>query len=134
MSNIISKINSIEKVFHAKGCSDNQIKEAEKELGFSFPEEYVLYVKEYGAISFFATEWTGLNVGGRINVVDATKQERELNSDFPSDCFVLENQAIDGIVTVANSEGKVFTVQYDKVESLCDSISEYLNMCIDRNK
>ena len=28
MSNIISKINSIEKVFHAKGCSDDQIKEA----------------------------------------------------------------------------------------------------------
>lgn len=132
MENIVSKINGIEKVFHGKGCSEDQIKEAEKELGFLLPEEYVIYVKEFGAISFFATEWTGLNVGGRINVVGATKQERELNSDFPSDCFVLENQAIDGMITAANSEGKVFTVQYDKIVPLCDTISDYLDICIKR--
>lgn len=132
MSEIISKINALEKVFHAKGCSDEQVKDAERKLGFALPREYVLYVKEFGAISFFATEWTGLNVGSRINVVDATMLERELNADFPKDCFVLENQAIDGIVTVSNSDGKVFTVQYKKIVPLCDSISEYLDICVSR--
>ncbi len=132
MNAIVSRISKIENLFHAKGCSNKQIKEAESALGFSFPEEYVSYVKEYGAISFFATEWTGLNVGGQINVVNATKQERDLNPDFPSNCFVLENQGIDGIVTVANSKGEVFLVQYDNIKPLCSSISEYLEQCIDR--
>ncbi len=56
-------------------------------LGITFPDEFIDYVKEYGAISFYGTEWMGLNVDGYINVVDATKQERDINDDFPSDCF-----------------------------------------------
>lgn len=132
MREIISKIYALEKVFHAKGCSDEQVREAEKKLGFTLPEEYAMYVKEFGAISFFATEWTGLNVGGRINVVDATMKERELNTHFPKDCFVVENQAIDGIITVSNSGGKVFTVQHKNVVPLCDSLLEYLDICVSR--
>ena len=132
MTNIVDKINKIEKLFHAKGCTDEQIKIAEKKLGFSLPTEYVQYVREFGAISFYATEWTGLNVGGRINVVDVTEQERKINSDFPKDCFVIENQGIDGIIIVADVDGKVFSVQYDKKELICNYISEYLEQCISR--
>lgn len=132
MEGITSKINKIEKLFHTKGCTVEQVREAESTLGFLFPKEYVAYIREYGAISFFATEWTGLNVGGRINVVSATQQERELNEAFPKDCFVLENQGIDGIITAADSDGKVYSVQYEKKELICDSISEYLEQCIAR--
>lgn len=132
MVDIVNKINKIEKLFYAKGCTDEQVKTAEKKLGFSLPMEYVQYVKAFGAISFYATEWTGLNVGGRINVVDVTEQERKINSDFPKDCFVLENQGIDGIIIVADTDGKVFSVQYDKKELICDSISDYLEQCISR--
>lgn len=132
MEAIINKIGKIEKLFHARGCTEEQISEAESTLGFSFPEEYVSYVREYGAISFFATEWTGLNVGGRINVVSATQQEREFNQDFPKDCFVLENQGIDGIITAADTDGKVYSIQYEKKSLICDSISEYLDQCIAR--
>lgn len=134
MSNIVDKISSIEKLYHANGCTEEQIKEAQKILGIEFPREYIAYVKEYGAISFFATEWTGLNVGGHINVVTATQQERDINADFPLDCFVLENQGVDGIITVADADGKVFSVQYDKKNPLCNSISEYLDHCIARRK
>lgn len=132
MANIVDKINKIEKLFHAKGCTDEQVKTAESKLGFSLPIEYVQYVREFGAISFYATEWTGLNVGGRINVVDVTEQEREMNSDFPKDCFVLENQGIDGIIIAADTDGKVFSIHYDKKELICNSISEYLEQCIMR--
>lgn len=132
MERIVEEISKIPKMFHAKGCSDEQVKEAEKTLKIIFPKEFVAYVKEYGAISFFATEWTGLNVGERINVVDVTKKERELNSAFPKDCFVLENQAIDGIITIVDSEGKVFALQHDKKVLLCDTILEYLKNCINR--
>ena len=99
MKGIVEKIKKIDKLYHAKGCTTSQLKEAQSELGLDFPEEFIDYVKEYGAISFYGTEWTGLNVDGYLNVVEVTKQERELNSAFPTDCFVLENQAIDGLIT-----------------------------------
>lgn len=134
MKGIVDKIKKIEKLYHAKGCTTRQLKEAQSELGIEFPEEFIDYVKEFGVISFYGTEWTGLNVDGYLNVVESTKQERELNSAFPTDCFVLENQAIDGVITAVDEKGHVYTIQYDKKNSLCDSISEYLNICIARKK
>lgn len=133
MADIIEKLAEIPQLYHAQGCTDSQIADAEQTLGITFPEEFKTYVKTYGAISFYATEWTGLNVGSFINVVNATKQEREFNADFPKDCFVLENQAIDGILTVMDGAGKIYLVQYDKKEYLCDSLDEYLDICLKRN-
>ena len=134
MQSIVEKIKKIDKLYHVEGCTTRQLKEAQSELGLEFPEEFIDYVKEYGAISFYGTEWTGLNVDGYLNVVETTKQEREINSAFPTDCFVLENQAIDGLVTVVNESGNVFTVQYEKKIPLCNSISDYLDICIARKK
>lgn len=134
MSAIIEKIGKIEKLYHAKGCTFKQIKEAQTALGITFPEEYMDIVKAYGAISFFGTEWTGLNVDEYLNVVSVTKQERELNSSFPTDCFVLENQGIDGLIVIANEAGQVFSLQFAKVEKIHDSISGYLDECIARKK
>ena len=134
MSAIIEKIGKIEKLYHAKGCTFKQIKDAQIELGITFPEEYIDIVKKYGAISFYGTEWTGLNVDDYLNVVTVTKQERDLNSAFPSDCFVLENQGIDGLIVICNEAGQVFSLQYSKVDKIYDSISGYLDECINRNK
>ncbi len=134
MSQMIDKIKTIPKLYHVEGCSVEQIAEAETELGLHFPEDYVEYVREYGAISFYRTEWTGLNVAGYINVVEVTQQERSMNPDFPKDCFVIENQGIDGLVVAANESGQVFTIQYHKKELLCNSLTEYLELCISRRK
>lgn len=134
MSSILEKISKIEKLYHAKGCTFKQIKEAQSELEITFPEEYMDIVKEYGAISFYGTEWTGLNVDDYLNVVSVTKQEREMNSSFPADCFVLENQGIDGLIVICNEAGEVFSLQYSKVEKIHDSISSYLDECIGRRK
>ena len=59
MTLIIEKINKIEKLYHTEGCSFKQIKEAQLELGITFPDEYIDIIKKYGAISFYGTEWTG---------------------------------------------------------------------------
>lgn len=126
---IVEKIKKIPKLYHAKGCTTSQIKEAQNALGLTFPDEYIDYVKEYGAISFYGTEWMGINVDGYLNVVDATKQERELNESFPMDCFVIENLGIDGIVTVSDEKGVIYSLQYAKKEKLCDSLSDYLDIC-----
>ena len=77
--NIIDKIRSIPNLCHLSGCKTNQIKAAQKKLDLEFPDEYIEYVKEYGVISFYGTEWTGLNVEGYLNVVDATESERKIN-------------------------------------------------------
>lgn len=129
---IVDEIKKIPNLYHAKGCTTSQIKDAQKALGITFPDEFIDYVKEYGAISFYGTEWMGLNVDGYINVVDATKQERDINDNFPSDCFVLENQGIDGIITVADEKGNVYSISYDKKELIYTSIIDYLHSCVDK--
>ncbi len=134
MSNILTKIQGISQLYHVSGCTDAQLEDAQNILGIKFPKDFVDYVKEYGAISFYATEWTGLNVDGYINVVEATRIEREMNEHFPSDCFVIENIGIDGLISVVNEKGQVFSLQYDRKKLVCENLSEYLDMCIARKK
>lgn len=119
---------------YLSGYTDAQLVDAKNILGIKFPKDFVDYVKEYGAISFYATEWTGLNVDGYINVVEATRIEKEMNEYFSSDCFAIENIGIDGLISVVNEKGQVFSVQYDKKKLVCENLSEYLDMCIARKK
>lgn len=129
---IVEKIKKIPNLYHAQGCTTSQIMNAQKELNLIFPEEFIDYVREYGAISFYGTEWMGLNVDGYLNVVDETKQERKLNDSFPSDCFVIENLGIDGLITIVDGKGIVYSLQYSRKEKICNSLSEYLQLCINR--
>lgn len=132
---IVEKIKNIPKLYHLKGCTDSQIEEAQKELNLKFPAEYVEYVKAYGAISFYGTEWTGLNVEGYLNVVETTKEEKDINKDFPNDCFVLENLGFENALTIVNTKGNIFTIQNGKSPVLvCNSLSEYLDICIKRKE
>ena len=134
MAQIIEKLKSIPNLYHAKGCSTSQIKAAQDILGIIFPDEFVDYVKQFGAISFYGTEWTGLNVDGYLNVVEATLQERKFNTSFPNDCIVLENLGIDGLLTVMNAEGEIFSIHYDKRDKVCGSLVEYVDVCKSRKK
>lgn len=133
MSNIIEKLNSIKNLEKVGGCSTSQIKLAEKELNITFPNEYIEFLTEFGAIRFGSIEWFGLNVNGYLNVVEATKQEISVNKNFPLDSFVLEDLGIDAKLIIVNITGQVFLMQFDKKELLCNSLSEYLDICIARN-
>ena len=134
MSSIVEKIRKIPDISYVQGCSKEQIEEAQNELGLIFPEEYVDYVMEYGAIDFFATEWTGLNVKGYINTIQATKKEKSVNEAFPKGYFVLEDLGIDARKAIVNEKGQVYMLQYHKLELISESISEYLDICIARKK
>ncbi len=133
MADIVTMMKGIPDLFGMQGCTDEQIAEAEKELEMKFPQEYIDYVKEYGCMDFGSTEWTGLNVEGRLNTVTATRQERSVNPDFPKGYFVLEDTGIDARKIVVDEKGKVFVLQYEKMTALCDSILEYLSSCIEKN-
>ena len=134
MENIIEKLKKISCLNAIEGCTNEQIKEAQDALDIMFPDEYMEYVKEFGCIDFGSTEWTGLNIKGRLNTVNATKQEMDVNVHFPKRYFVLENLGIDAKRVIVNEKGEVYILQYDKKTFLCGSISEYLDMCIEKNK
>ena len=57
MSNIVEKINAVPDLVHLTGCVTSQVIEAQKALNIAFPEEYIEYVKKFGVISFYGTEW-----------------------------------------------------------------------------
>ena len=126
MSNIVDKIKSIKDVSAIKGCTTAQIREAQEILDLVFPDEYIEYVKAFGCIDFGSTEWTG--------TVTATQQEKSVNNAFPKKSFVLEDLAIDAKKIVVDEDGKVYLLQYEKVSPLCESMTEYLDMCIEKNR
>lgn len=134
MSKIVEKLNAVPNLFHLTGCVTSQIKEAQKSLNLEFPAEYMEYVKTFGAVSFYGTEWAGLNVDGNLNVVTATMQERHLDSNFPKDCFVVENVGIDGLLTLMGQNGKIYSYRRGKKNFLCDTLCEYLDICVSRSK
>lgn len=128
--NIIQRIENIDGLRFVGGCSEEQLADAEKTLGLKFPTEYALYVREYGCIGFGQAEWTGLNVKGRLNVVDATKREKELNKAFPEKCFLLDNWCIDGKMAIMHEDGRIYLLQNKSVTPLCNTLGEYLEMCV----
>ena len=130
---ITEKIKMIEDLSFTDGCSDEQIKEAEELLNLRFPKEYVEYVKEYGCIDFGSTEWTGLNIEGELNTVEATLTEKKYNDSFPDNFFVLDNYHIDAKKIIVNESGEVFLLQYDNLTKVCNTISDYLDVCIANN-
>ena len=128
----IKKIKNLDKNPNG-GANEEQIERAEKRLSLRFSKEYKEYVKEFGMISFYGTEWSGLNIDGYFNVVNMTEDERALNKYFPEKYFAIENLAVDGVIFVSNEEGKIYSIQYDKKELICNSLSEYLDICLKRN-
>lgn len=132
MADIVEKMKQIKDLCGIKGCSDEQILEAQEQLNLIFPKEYVDYVKEFGCIDFGSTEWTGLNIKGRLNTVDATKKEQNVNTAFPKGFFVLEDLNIDARKVIVNESGQVYYLQYEKIEFICEAISEYLDICIQK--
>lgn len=133
--NIIEKIKKIDdlNIISNNGASEEQILRAEKRLELKFPEEYKNYVKEFGAISFLGNEWTGLNIDGYLNVVNMTEEERALNEFFPKKYFVIENIGVDRMLIISNEKGEIYTIQYNKIKFLCNSLSEYLDICLEEN-
>ena len=133
--NIVEKIKKMKDLdINPKGgASKEQIERAEKRLSLRFSKEYKEYVKEFGMISFYGTEWSGLNIDGYFNVVNMTEDEKALNESFPKKHFVIENIGVDSIFIISNEDGKIYSIQYDKIEFLCNSLSEYLDICLKRN-
>ena len=65
---------------HARGATDSQIVEVERVLGVKLPDDYVLFLREFGWISLEGLELYGVGDGvpAPWELVSSTIRERQL--------------------------------------------------------
>lgn len=128
--NIVELINSKEDLLSLKPLPADMINKAEKELGLKFNDEYIEYVKNFGAVVFEGHEITGVCEANRLNVVKVTEEERKYNNFVPNDWYVIESLGIDGVVVWQNENGEIYqTIPNGNIEKIYDSLYEYIEKC-----
>ncbi len=107
--------------------SDEQIQKAEAQLGVSFSKDYTAYVRAYGAVTYEGHELTGICKSSHLNVVNVTLEEREKNSDVPSEWYVIEQLNIDNVSIWQDSFGGIYqVVPGSKPEKIHHLLVEYI--------
>lgn len=130
MEKLIELISKNQTLEYIGGCSTKDLENAELKLELKFPKEYKNLLLEFGVISFNSHEWFGLNVTGYLNVIESTLSERKLNNKFPSDCFVLENLGIDGVLILVDSNENVYEWNGYENKVIATSLSQYYLDCL----
>jgi hypothetical protein len=114
-------------VIPRKPATKAEIKKAEEELGLKFAEDYKKYLLKYGALTCDGTELTGITKVKHLNVVLATKEEWEYNTNVPHTYYLIENPAIDAILIWQDSSGSIYkTIATGKPKKIANSLEEYL--------
>lgn len=109
------------------GASNEQIKEAEEELGLKFSKEYKEFLKEYGAACANGHEFFGLCESKRLNIIDATLKAKKKNEAISDELYLIEDMGIDKILTWQNEKGELFqTVGRGEPVKLEVKLCEYL--------
>ena len=107
------------------GISEEDITSAERSLKLKFSNEYKLILKELGATRFYGKEINGLTKFPALNVVEETKNFRELTK-ISNDLYIISSLGIDFVKIMQNKKGEVFQGASNKIEKIADSIFDYL--------
>ena len=127
MTDIIKVINSKNGVIHGKETNENEIKQAELELGLRFADDYRNYIKQFGCMVIGSREFTGISLQENYNVVSTTKAQRNYNKNIPENSYVIEQLNIDGIIIWQSSNGEVFQTSPNTAPmKIADSLVEYI--------
>lgn len=114
------KINKIKelverlKIWHNQGLSENQIKEQEKSLGVSFPEQYKEFLRMYGWI-LLGEGFLGTNLG----IKETLELRKYFPQKFPRNLISLDNNGSGDyycLVCGGKDHGKVIFWQHDAPE------------------
>ena len=128
--NIIDVINSLgesDKLYSVGETDFSEIVQAAETLNVEFAKDFVEYVQRFGSISVGSIELCGIDEDPECSTVDRTLEMRDLFSDFPMDCYVIESVGIDNAVMVQKSDGKIYQFLHGHNLMLAaDSLSEYL--------
>ena len=127
MDSIVDIIAQKAKLFHREGVPEQDILQAENELGLQFAKDYKEYLAKYGVVSYENHELTGICPFPRLNVVYVTKEERQFNPFVPKCYYVIEQANMDGVVIWQAYDGKVYQTypDLDPVQ-IATSLSEYI--------
>ena len=127
MSNLLCILSGKES-FKSFGEADKKsVLSAEQKLLLRFSNEYVDYLSAFLFVIYDGHELTGLCKAKRLNVVDVTLAEREVNPNVPKDWYVIEQTHIDDIVIWQNAKGEIYqTAPNAKPIKICDSLAEYV--------
>ena len=124
---ILEVISQLKNMRHLSPATEIEVLNAQIDLGVNFADDYKQYVLAYGVITAKRVEITGVCESKRLNVVDVTISEREINPAIPSNMYVVESTGVEGLVILQNSEGEIFSlVAYGKPKKIFDSLAEYL--------
>jgi len=126
MSEIIEILKNAPEYIGGAGRTEEEINNAEQQLGIEFAPDYKSYLKEVGLACFDGHELTGICKSTRLNVVDVTVNQRKV---FPeaSSWYVIEETNVDGIVIWQHTSGELYcTIPGSKPKKICNSLKEYV--------
>ena len=128
--NILDVINSLgetNKLYFVGEVDLSEIAQAAEALNVEFAKDFVEYTQKFGSISVGSIELCGIDEDPECSTVDRTLDMREMFSDFPMDCYVIESVGIDNAVMVQKSDGKIYQFLHGhELLFAADSLSEYL--------
>ena len=129
MSTLIEKLKQNEDAIFGKGVSKRAVTAAEEQLKVTFSREFDEYLQRMGILAVDGHEITGLLGSERVNVVEVTRHQREMNSNVYPNLYVIEETNFDGIVIWQDEFGSVYKTKFNgQPKKICSSIEEYLGL------
>jgi len=113
-------------VISTGGVKKTIVEAAEKELGINFSKDFVEYLTVYGTVELNDNILFGLGIDGYRNIVHATKKERSLSKNFPSDCIVIYNLGIDSILILLGEDGYVYEYTPQSIKKIFDTFTQWI--------
>lgn len=127
MTNIVEAIKNMPDYIGSSGRSQDEIVQAERELGVVFAKDYRKYLEEIGLACYDGHELTGLTKLARLDVVSVTNAQREQIGITASSWYVVEETNIYGIIIWQSSDGTIYqTAPHTKSKKIASSLLEYI--------
>lgn len=132
MSRIIDAINKLNDVAGLVPATKAEIINAERELGLHFDDEYKEVLENFGAVMSDNIELIGISSSKRLDVVNVTKREKQLNLEISDNMYVIENIGVDGALMLQSVDGEIFITKpglkpikkFDSLSSFVESLIE----------
>ncbi len=127
MNDFLKYIQSQPGFMAMKPVDDDEIQKAECALNVTFAKDYAEYVKACGAATFDCYEMTGICASKRLNVVDVTLKQRQIDPNVPERLYVVEECGIDGACMWQDADGSVYCiVPGNAPQRVADNLLDYV--------
>ncbi len=127
MNGFLKYIQSRPGFMAMKPVDGDEIKKAERELNVKFAKDYAEYVKACGAATFDRYELTGICASKRLNVVDVTLAQRQIDPNVPKSLYVVEECGMDDACLWQDSDGSVYCIVPGNMpRKVADNLLDYV--------